>query len=123
MVGGQHVGVLDGAGVGLEGVGRRVDLALADQLPGEPLWRAVEQTVFVDGHGAVGADHRLIETVARQLPYAPGRWAVGPGLARIGAEVVGFMGNTDGAVVPGRLEGHVVAHGRNLVFGPGVGAR
>ncbi|MNP29106.1 hypothetical protein D3C76_1221160 [compost metagenome] len=65
MVGGQHVGIFDRRGVGLEGVGRAVDFTLADELPVEALRSAVEQTVLVDGHGAVGANHWLIETVAR----------------------------------------------------------
>ncbi|MNC64630.1 hypothetical protein D3C75_1148500 [compost metagenome] len=65
MVGGQHVGIFDRRGVGLEGVGRAVDFTLANELPVEALRSAVEQTVLVDGHGAVGANHWLIETVAR----------------------------------------------------------
>ncbi|MNO99404.1 hypothetical protein D3C76_911730 [compost metagenome] len=117
MVGRQQFGILDGTGVGLEGVGRAVDLALAQQLPGVALRRTVEQAVFVHGHGAVGADHRLVIAISWHLPHASGRWAVGPGLAGGGDEVVGLVGNADHTVVTGRLERGVVAHRLDHVGG------
>ncbi|MNH32578.1 hypothetical protein D3C79_930340 [compost metagenome] len=117
MVGGKHVGVLDVTGIGFEGVGRHVDFTLADQRPVEALGRTVVKTVFVNRHGAVGADHRLIVPVARQLPHTPGGRAVAPGLPRVGEEVIGLLRNTHHTVVAHRLQGGVPAHGLYLAFG------
>ena len=119
MIGRQHVGVFHRTCVGLVGVGRDVDFTLAQQLPVVALRRAVIQTVFVHSHGAIGTDHRLVVAVAWQQSHTTGRRAVAPGLARVGGEVVGFVGDAQRAVVTGRLEGHVVAHGLELVFSPG----
>ena len=117
VIDGQQVGVFGRARVGLVGIGRDVHLTLADQFPGETLRRAVVQAIFVHRHGAIGANHRLVIAIPRQLAHAAGRGAVGPGLTRVGLEVVGLVGNVDHPIVPCRLEGGVVGVGLQLVFG------
>ena len=123
MVGREDVGIFKGAGVGFKSVGRGVDFTFADECPGVAFRGTVVQAIFVDGHGAVGANHRLVVAVTRQLPDASGRGAVGPGLTRVGGKVVGLVGNVQGAVVTRRFEGHVVTERLDFAVCAGVDHR